>query len=55
MLVKTRGYWVAFDEFGKYVKTDPYISSHEVREEIVREAIARACNLAGKLFVNELP
>lgn len=49
LLIKASGYWVAFNEYGAYLKTDPYISDKELRDEVIQQAIERAQKLVPTL------
>jgi hypothetical protein len=40
---------VAFNEYGQYVKTDPYISNEELRFQIVDQAIERVKSYKDKV------
>lgn len=49
LLIKVGGYWIGFDEYGKYVRTDPYIKDELQRKITIEEAISRGRQLGDRL------
>ena len=45
LLVKSGKYWVGFNEYGRYIATQPYIPQEEKREGIILEAIRKTQRL----------
>jgi hypothetical protein len=49
MLIKSGNYWVGFNEYGKYIATQPYIGDVKARGKVIADAIFKGNKLGAKL------